>query len=1319
MFSATSSISLDTQSQVYDFKSEENALKWQGLFKESLGKVLSQLHINLTAREEALEHVESLILQLLMVLAGKPMPHTVQDVEDKVEKTFPNPINKWAIKEARGVLEKGKKKSVELPVEKVHNLLVKEVFQHKIDFQVSLYIVAVLEYIAADILNLAGKYKKNIHHVEHHAITTQDIKTAISADQVLMDMFEQDDDVSAFSAIEDEPVTAINYDEAVKEIILEEKQYMRDLNLILKVFKVQIERTNQTTPRDMELIFSNLSDVYECTATVLGQLEDTLEMTDDGWHLSVGSCFEELAEDSEFDVYEKYTTDVLEPQCREHLSSLLEQTEIYNRLGTAGHGFREAVKYVLPKLLLLPVAHVLKYFDNIKMLCHLAQTEDDREVLEQAQGMLKPLQTQLERIVSNSGVTVLPRRKAGDPPARNNRSLRQASLQKMNEVQRSIDGWEGKDISQCGCSEFVKEGVLGKVGSGRKLTERHVFLFDGLIVLCKPNSRRSSVTGPVAEFRLKEKFQIRKVEIKDREDSDDLRFTFEIAPREQSSVILFAKTAQDKNEWMASLIMLNTKSMLDRSLDMILLDEEKKNPLRLPDPELYPFAEPDSPENIVLEQPESGGVPLIKGATLTKLTERLTYHMYADPMFVRTFLTTFRSFCTAQELLTLLLKRYNIPEPAALADQSPTPTGLDTKAVKATLRDDNKRFRKEYSQPVKFRVLNVLRHWVDHHFYDFERDQKLLLRLESFLTEIRGKVMRKWAESITKIIQRKKKRDELKPEVVFGVDRSPPPTEWHVYKSEDDWKHPPDDSGVMLLLLLHPIEVARQLTLLEFDLYRAVKPAELVGSVWTKENKQQASPNLLRMIHHNTNVTRWLEKCVVDTDNIDERRAVVSRIIEIMVVLQELNNFSGVLEVVAALDSAAVHRLTLTFEEIVPKLDRALEEARELCHDHYKKYQEKLRSINPPCVPFFGMYLTNILHIDEGNPDFLPKSDRLINFSKRRKVAEITGEIQQYQNQPYCLKPVPKIRSFLESLRPFEEGKETEEINNYLYTRSLTIEPRGCRVPPKFPRQWDGISLRSPGIKARRSNVPHPLPSMRHTPSRIAEEANNNNPETPRVLTPPTPSTPCSPPHTANSDNSVFAPVVLGTASSNCSSGYGTLTSLPPPLPPPLPPRRKRELSLADVSARVQQAPDAPELPPRNSSPPPRPPRRDQTLPRMHSASLLHAHFPPDVPPPRRNSSVDSPPLPPPPPATLPRRLPVTGDPATDPFSRMGMDRGAVRSASPSSGSRSARDPHPHRNHFNFNFAMAPPLPAAGAGPQLPPKPYRQTCSLTEPGGAP
>ena len=161
---------------------------------------------------------------------------------------------------------------------------------------------------------------KNIRHVK---VASQDIKVAMCADKVLMDLFHQDDDDQL--SIEEEALipssvgvnSTVTYDQVVRDLIQEERQYLRDLHLIMKVFREQLATlAPPPTEAELDAIFSNIEEIYELTVTLLGSLEDTLEVAEEQVAPPVGCCFEELAEAAEFDVFYRYAEDVLSKKCR-------------------------------------------------------------------------------------------------------------------------------------------------------------------------------------------------------------------------------------------------------------------------------------------------------------------------------------------------------------------------------------------------------------------------------------------------------------------------------------------------------------------------------------------------------------------------------------------------------------------------------------------------------------------------------------------------------------------------------------------------------------------------------------------------------------------------------------------------------------------------------------------------------------------------------------------------------------------------------------------------------------------------------------------
>lgn len=121
-----------------------------------------------------------------------------------------------------------------------------------------------------------------------------------------------------------------------------------------------------------------------------------------------------------------------------------------------------------------------------------------------------------------------------------------------------------------------------------------------------------------------------------------------------------------------------------------------------------------------------------------------------------------------------------------------------------------------------------------------------------------------------------------------------------------------------------------------------------------------------------------------------------------------------------------------------PKTNGTLEALRSLiaAAKNFLQYRETLRVANPPCIPFLGVYLTDLTFIEDGIPSHV-KGTELINFAKRTKTAEVIKDIQQYQNVPYALTPVPELQEWIaENMRNAGASEEDH------FAQSLKIEPR-------------------------------------------------------------------------------------------------------------------------------------------------------------------------------------------------------------------------------------------------------------------------------------
>jgi len=233
--------------------------------------------------------------------------------------------------------------------------------------------------------------------------------------------------------------------------------------------------------------------------------------------------------------------------------------------------------------------------------------------------------------------------------------------------------------------------------------------------------------------------------------------------------------------------------------------------------------------------------------------------------------------------------------------------------------------------------------------------------------------------------------------------------------------------------------MARQICIHEFELFGAIPLREFLVKSWAKADLQKGSPNVWNMIDRFNTFSSWVCWIIVSELTLKKRVTIVLKLIRLAKECMILNNFNAVFEITAGLQQNPVYRLKKTWDLVKKEKDyKGFEDMQSLISKvgNYAQYRDLLHNSDPPCIPYLGVYQTDLTFIQDGNPDYLDDGKITVNFFKRRLFAEVIKEIQTYQLKNYSFIPVELLMNWLTI------HDTTEMTEESLYNMSLAVEPR-------------------------------------------------------------------------------------------------------------------------------------------------------------------------------------------------------------------------------------------------------------------------------------
>jgi RasGEF domain/RasGEF N-terminal motif len=328
---------------------------------------------------------------------------------------------------------------------------------------------------------------------------------------------------------------------------------------------------------------------------------------------------------------------------------------------------------------------------------------------------------------------------------------------------------------------------------------------------------------------------------------------------------------------------------------------------------------------------------------------------------------------------------------------------------------------------IRANIIELLRKWIKVRFRDFLRDDWLMDQLVDFVGVI--------LPAHGMLEDAKVLHGEIHAHVRLAAN-GPPRWGRGQDSSIPDPHVPKVPSGDALKLLdMVPVEVARQLCMMDHELLHNIPLYEFCKQGWDSEDSGTLAPNLLKKIAFCNDLSLWAATEVVSQSSLRTRVAVLKALIMIAKKCMECGNPSCGMSVIAGLHSGSVSRLKRTWKPLSSKYMDAFDSITSVLQgsQNFKSYRALLDKAKPPCSPYLGVTLRDLTFIEDGNDYYFDKDRKLVNVDKLRMISELFLETRRLQTVPYRFEVVRRIRKYIEDA-PRIEGDQ-------LWNASMLCEP--------------------------------------------------------------------------------------------------------------------------------------------------------------------------------------------------------------------------------------------------------------------------------------